>query len=339
MKSIMVQPVHEFTMVEKEMPKASKGRVVIRTKYAAICGSDVMQWRTMPGVVMGHEFSGYIEDPGDSGLAKGTRVCAAEFNPCGECEFCKEGKEHLCAQMMQDNPGVSIDGAYGEYFTCRADYVHVIPDDVPMELGALTEPVAVSLHGVKYLNLKQGDDVLIWGNGPIGIYAAACAKLLGAGRVIMIGRNMGRVEFCRKFDFIDECLSTKSENFAEELKEKAPKGGFAHVIDAVGLDSYDELIQNMKSGGTIVMMGMHSEKLTLTSMPMYLKEISIRTGLYFTEEDYTEAFHMICDHKEQFLTTITSHIPHDVKAVQDMFIKLFDSGKNDECKVVIEYEG
>ena len=98
-------------------------------------------------------------------------------------------------------------------------------------------------------------------------------------------------------------------------------------------------IQMMNSGATLVMLGMHAQRMSAATMPMYMKEIAIRTGLYFTAADYREAFDMICKNKDLFLKTITSRIPHDAKAVQDMFVKLFESGSNDECKVVIEYEG
>ena len=72
---------------------------------------------------------------------------------------------------------------------------------------------------VKYLNIKKGEDVLVSGNGPIGIYAALCAKLLGAGKVIMTGRSESRVAFCNKFDFVDKCLSVKDPDYEKKLKE------------------------------------------------------------------------------------------------------------------------
>ena len=92
MKSLIVEPAHGFKMVERPMPKAGGGRVVVKTKYAAICGSDSMLWNTMPGISPGHEFSGYIQDPGEFPLRPGARVCAAEFNPCGKCQFCLAGR-------------------------------------------------------------------------------------------------------------------------------------------------------------------------------------------------------------------------------------------------------
>ena len=338
MKSLIVTPPHNFEMVEKEIPKAADGRVVLKTKYVAICGSDNMLWKTAQGMSLGHEFSGYIEDPGTFPFKKGARVCAAEFNPCGKCKFCRNGQEQLCKQMMVDNPGVTMDGAFSEYVSVRGDFVCELPDDVPMELGAITEPVAVSLHGVKYCNIQPGDPVLIWGNGPIGIYAAACAKILGAGKVYMVGRNKGRVNFCKNYEFIDDCLSVKDEDFTDQLKAVTPEDGFAHVIDCLGLDDYDQLTEVMASGATLVLLGMHAPRISANSMSLYFKEISIRTGLYFSAADYKEAFKMICENKEMFMKTITSRIPHDAQAVQDMFVKLFESGSNDECKVVIEYE-
>ena len=83
----------QFEMVEKDMPKASEGRVILKTKYVAICGSDNMLWNAYQGMSIGHEFSGYVEDPGDFPFKKGARVCAAEFNPCGQCKFCKNGQD------------------------------------------------------------------------------------------------------------------------------------------------------------------------------------------------------------------------------------------------------
>ncbi len=338
MKSIIVSPVHNLKMVEKEKPVATEGRVIIKSKYNAICGSDNMLWNTAEGMALGHEFSGYIEDPGDFPFEKGQKVCAAEFNSCRVCEHCKAGNEQLCKFMMVDNPGVTADGALGEYFSVRGDYVIPIPDDMDMSLGAIVEPVSVALHGVKFTTFKEGDPILVWGNGPIGIYAALCAKLLGAGKVYMVGRGMGRVNFCNTFDFIDECFSTKDEEFDSKLAAVKPEDGFPAIIDALGLPNYDPLFDLAKSGATIVMLGMHGVKAEFTPMTMYFKELALHTGLYFSWEDYQQAFKMIYENQELFGSTITSHIPADAEAIQNMYIKLYESGANDECKVLVEWD-
>lgn len=341
MKSVIINGYRSFADAEKEKPTAGGKWVTIKVKNCAICGSDNMYWTGMAGgndFTLGHEFSGYIEDGGEYGFKKGEKVCAAEFNSCGECEFCKNGQEELCAQMMAENPGVSAPGAYGEYVRVRGDYVIKMPEDMPVILGSITEPVAVSLHGVKMLNIKEGEDVLVSGNGPIGIYAALCAKLLGAGKVIMTGRSKSRVDFCNTFPFIDKCLSVKDENYVEELKQLMPSGGFKHIIDCVGVEDYDELISLGKSGFTIVALGMHASKASFTPMNLFLKEGAIKTGLYFSWEDYKHAFDLIYKNQETFRSTITSVIPAKAEAVQEAFVKLFASGTNDECKIVIEHQ-
>lgn len=341
MRTVVIDELRHFKDAEfTEMPQAGGKWVTIKTKYCAICGSDNMFWNGFGGMgfTPGHEFSGYIEDPGEYGFTKGQRVLAAEFNSCGECEFCKSGREQLCAQMMVDNPGVSAPGAYGPYVRVRGDYVIPMPDDMPMQLGAIVEPVAVSLHGVRYLGLKPGEDVLVSGNGPIGIYAAATAKLLGAGKVIMTGRSLSRTEFCNTFDFVDECISVKEPDYEEKLKALTPEGGFRHIIDCVGVDDYDGLIALASSGATIVMLGMHSPRASFSTQALYFKELSIKSGLYFSWADYKKAFEMVRDNQGMFLSTITSIIPDDAESIQAAFVKLFASGTNDECKIVIEHE-
>ncbi len=340
MKTIVVDQAKSFANAEAPMPVAGGKWVTLKVKHCAICGSDRSFWLYYggQGFTPGHEFAGYIEDGGEYGFPKGMKVVAAEFNSCGECDFCKSGQEQRCAQMMVDNPGVSAPGAYGPYVRVRGDYVIPMPEDMPTKLGAIVEPVAVSLHGVKFLGIQPGEDVLVSGNGPIGIYAAAAAKLLGAGKVIMTGRSQSRVDFCNTFDFVDICLSVKDPAYEEKIKALTPAGGFKHIIDCVGVDDYDGLLGLAASGATVVMLGMHAPKPCFNAMSLYLKEATLKTGLYFSWADFKQAFEMVRDNQEMFLSTITSVIPAEPEAIQQAFVKLFDSGTNDECKIVIEHK-
>ena len=158
MKSVVVSGFRSFDLVERPKPEVSPKRVILKTKYAAICGSDNMFWSSedYAGMCPGHEFSGYIEDPGEFPFKKGQRVCAAEFNPCGACEFCKSGREQLCVQMMMDNPGVSMDGAFGEYVSVRPDIdsasfdIRITPSSpVPLNRNERTGSVyRLHMHGL-----------------------------------------------------------------------------------------------------------------------------------------------------------------------------------------------
>ena len=154
----------------------------------------------------------------------------------------------------------------------------------------------------------------------------------------MTGRNKGRVDYCNSFDFVDKCISIKDEDYMAQLEAVKPALGFAHVVDCLGCDNYDYITSLMKSGGTIVALGMHAPQLSVSAMALYMKELSIRTGLYFSAEDYAEAAQLVCKYPDTFLPTISSKIPQDPEVVEKMFIKLFESGSNNECKVLLEYE-
>lgn len=339
MKSLVINPTHNLQEIETDKPVATGNRVIIKTKYSAVCGSDNGIWKKYAGAVMGHEFSGYVDDPGAFPVKRGARVCAPEFNPCGRCEFCKAGQEQLCEQMVTESPGVSIPGALGEYFSVRGDMLFEIPEDAPMELGAIAEPVAVSLHGVRLAGVSANDKVLLWGNGPIALYAAACAKLSGAAEVYLVGRGQGRVDYVNEhFDFVDKCFSIKDEHFEEQLRAVMPRCGFPRAIDCMGLENYDQLVSFVKPGATIVLLGQHSDTTGFTVLPFTSKEIILRSSMFFTYKDYSDAVDMIFSNCELFLSTITKYVPHTAQAVQAAFVSLFDSGANNECKVVVEYE-
>ena len=341
MKTLVVDPPHNFIAVEKEKPTIKKDQVLLKIKYAGICGSDGMLWNApmVPKAVLGHEFCGWIEDPGSFNFKKGDRVCVPEMNPCGTCEFCKSGREQICPQMMQDCPGVTCDGAFAEYLAIRGDLVIKLPDDVSFELAALTEPIAVSLHGVKRSKITAGETFLVWGNGPIGAYAAFCAKKLGVSKVYMVGRGQKRVDLCNTFDFVDKCFSVKDADFNEKLAAVTPPGGFSYVVDALGnCDDFDTIVGKMKSNGNLVLLGLHTPNVVFSALSLLAKEINVYPGFFFTLKEFNEVVGMLAGSKDALMKTITSTVPLDAAKMQALFLKLFESGQNDDYKVLVDLE-
>lgn len=167
MKSLVVKKEFYIDAEEREIPKAEPGMVVIKVAYASICGSDYLIWSGGPylGLVPGHEFSGTIVDASDSDFKVGDAVCAIEMNPCGECFYCKNGMPNLCPTQMNDSPGISREGGYAEYVKVRTDMVRKLPENDTLLLGAICEPLSVSLHGCKQAGIKPGDRVLVWAAG------------------------------------------------------------------------------------------------------------------------------------------------------------------------------
>ena len=340
MKGLLVSSPRTFELVEKEIPKLQDNQVLVKIKYAGVCGSDGHIWhKGMSKYVIGHEICGFIEDPGNSEFKKGDKVCLSELSSCFQCEFCKSGRDHLCNAVSSDGPGLSRDGGYAEFVPVRADMVRKVPDDLPLELAALTEPVAVALHGINRLQIPPGETLLVWGNGPIGAYAAFCAKQLGVKKVYMVGRGQRRVDLCNEFDFVDECFSVKDPDFEKKILNVSPEGGFGYVVDALGSNKdFNRIIGYMKKDGNLVLQGMQDTDVIFRTISLLVKEINVYPGILFTIKEFEDALAMINKGKKELQKTITSIIPLDVDSVQNMFVKMFDSGENDDYKVLIDPE-
>lgn len=339
MKSVIVDKLKSFKNIESEIPPLEPGKALIKVRYAGICGSDVLMYALdqTVGTVIGHEFCGVVEDPGTTGFQKGDRVVAPETSPCGVCEYCKSGRDVWCPSLLSDSPGISRPGAYGEYIQVRGDLLIKVPDDYDMKLGAIVEPVAISLHAVNQLNIPKGEKFLIWGNGPIGAYAAFVAKQQGVGEVYMVGRNQPRVDFCNKLPYVDQCFSMKDPDFDAKLEAVAP-GGFNYAMDAVlAKGGMDQVLTKLKGGAHLSLVGAHAPQLEYTTGFLLAKGTTLYSANFFTLEEFRNAFQLTVDYPEELGMTITNTVALDAGAITEMYDKLFYKKDNDEFKVVIDH--
>ena len=157
-------------------------RPIVKVEYCGICGSDVHSWEIADrtkGLVMGHEYSGIVVDPGDSTTLKvGDRVTCSPITPCGECEWCKMGRDDLCPQDYY-SPGTffkEVPGAMADYMQLgKSAYVKKLPDNMTLRAAALIEPANIGLRACQSVNVEKGDKVLVAGGGIIGVMAAQFA--------------------------------------------------------------------------------------------------------------------------------------------------------------------
>lgn len=239
MRALTLTDVKKFELIEKPIPKADDKKSVIKVSHAGICGSDLhLIWGYGYGAgtnfVIGHEFSGTIAEASPNCDFKvGDRVTAMEIDSCLECDACKAGKHQLCPHVLEGGPGIGSDGGYAEYVAVRSDMIRKIPDNVSLLQGAMVEPVAISMHGACVAGVKEGSTVLVTGGGAIGLFAAACAKALGAKYVALSEVHEGRIKIAEEADFVDEVFNGADENLLEKLKAKVP-GGFDVTLECSG---------------------------------------------------------------------------------------------------------
>lgn len=336
MKTVAMKDKMKFEVQEKAVPAAEPGKVVIKVASASICGSDYMFWLGAvgeAGLTPGHEFSGTIFDAGDSDFEVGDRVCVIEMNACGECPQCKSGNPNLCSRQMIQSPGISIDGGYAEYVLVRSDMVRKLPDNVSFKEGAIAEPIAVSFHGAKMAQIRKGDHVLVWGAGPIGIYAAACAKFLGASYVVMVEKNENRRKIAASYSYVDEVIDSSIPNLQEKLNELEP-GGFKIIMDSVAKqETIDACVTNISPGGRLVVLGVKEFRFSVDVMTFLGKEVEMVGSWFFTYETYDETIELLASKQFDFEGTITKTISLD--EVQEQFVDL-TSEQTKEMKVQID---
>lgn len=198
MQALQLQGIEQLVQVTLPLPVPADDEVLIQTKAATICTSDLHDLRSNPfGIlyprVMGHEGAGIIVQCGAKvkGFKPGDRVAAHPVVPCGVCAECLRGLEHLCSNM--GHSGIDSDGCFAEYFVQRADRVREISADISFATGALLEPIAVCLEAVNRAGNIKGKTVLVVGDGPFGNIIARLAKKQGASRVMIHGRTPFRL--------------------------------------------------------------------------------------------------------------------------------------------------
>lgn len=254
-------------LIDKPMPEIEHPRdAIVRVTRACVCGSDLHLYHglvpdTRIGSTFGHEFVGIVEEIGSDvqKLKVGDRVIVPFNIACGECFFCLKGLYGNCHNV---NPEATATGAIygyshttGGYDGGQAEYVRVpfadvgpvkIPDDIDDDNAVLcTDAYPTGYQAAEMGGIKQGDTVFVFGAGPVGLFAAKSAWLLGAGRVIIVDQEEYRLEFAKKFAQCETVNFKEHHDMVLLMKQMTDGLGPDVAIDAVGCEAYGNHLQRM----------------------------------------------------------------------------------------------
>lgn len=259
MLAMTYQGPYRVRLVDKPEPQIEHpGDAIVRVTRSCICGSDLHLYHglvpdTRIGSTFGHEFVGIVEEIGPDvhKLKVGDRVLVPFNISCGKCYFCQKG---LFGNCHNTNPFATAVGAiYGYSHTAggydggQAEYVRVpcadvgptiVPDDIDDENAVLcTDAYPTGYQAAEMGEVKQGDTVVVFGAGPVGLFAAKSAWLLGAGRVIVVDHYDYRLEFAQKFAQCETLNFHHVDDIVQTLKQMTDGLGADVCIDAVGAEA------------------------------------------------------------------------------------------------------
>jgi 2-desacetyl-2-hydroxyethyl bacteriochlorophyllide A dehydrogenase len=225
-------------------PEPASNEVLVRVKAAGLCGTDVHMWQgtnqegTFP-FVPGHEWSGQVVAAGEDvrSVAIGDRVVAEVPIPCHICDNCKDGMEpNMCPDFELYGFSWQFPGGMAEYTLAREERLFKIPDNISYEEACLVEPVSVAYHGVwgSGGGAAPHDRIVVFGAGPIGLFAMLSCKASGA-PVVMVEPQPFRQKMALDLG-ADVVLDPTQGNLVEQVLDHTAGRGATMILECSGSD-------------------------------------------------------------------------------------------------------
>lgn len=271
MKAIAkLKPAGGFERINAPRPEVTSHRVLVQIRTASICGSDVhlYQWddwakaHLKPPRIVGHEGAGEVVEVGSQvkHLKVGDRVSLESHIPCLGCDRCRTGEMHLCRKLQ--TIGFEVDGCFAETIAMPELCCVKHPDTMPWEIASIQEPLGNAVYAVSE-SAVAGKSVAIFGDGPIGLFACALARCLGAVRIFAAGASPYRMAIMKKFhpDFL---IDARPEPAAGFILEKTHGEGVDVVLEMSGAESaIHDAFRVVRNGGTVTAFGIPSKPIAL----------------------------------------------------------------------------
>jgi L-iditol 2-dehydrogenase len=300
-------------------PTPSAGAVVIQVEVATTCGTDLKVWRRgghakmlqLP-TLFGHEAAGRIVALG-AGVANwrlGDRVVANNSAPCRSCFFCQRQEYSLCPNLTWNN------GTFAEFLAIPSQIVASnllkIPEGLPGELAAMTEPLACVLHGIARSDIKPQDRVVVLGDGAIGLMFVGVLARQKNLQVLLWGGNDHRLEIGRKFGAVETFNYHRVVNIPEVVKDFTQGLGADIVIEATGLPSvWQQAIACARPGATVNLFGGCPRDTTITvgTEQLHYSELTLKGVFHNTPEYVRAALALIASRSIPLELLISEHRP------------------------------
>lgn len=329
MKAVQLKEFGQVEVAEIEAPSPQPGEVLVDIIATGICGSDIHGFtgengRRVPGQIMGHESVGRVAALGDgvTGFGIGQPVT---FNPVvvpPEDLEAFAGREQMSPRKQVIGVTPEIVASFAQRIVLPERNVVALPESMPIELGALIEPLAVAVHAVRRTGAEPGDSVLVLGGGPIGQSVVLALQMSGVENIVVSEVIPSRRELIEALGA--ETVDATADDVAQQVTEKL--GGPAdRAIDAVGIEPTVRLaLQATSLGATVCLVGMGAPQLMLDAFRVSTEERVLTGSFTYSARDFHDAADWMGGAPEQAHQLISRQVP--ITAAQAEFTHLAAGG-------------
>lgn len=305
MKALVWVAPNQMDLRDEPVPSPKPDEVLIEVSYAGICGSELSGYLghnalRVPPLVMGHEFSGEIVAMGSEAhtinpaLELGKLVTVNPMIYCGVCEFCLSGDTHLCTSRRLI--GAHRPGAFAEFVSAPAWMVNVLPQEVSLRDGALTEPLACAVRIGKWAGDVAGQSALVIGAGTIGLFALKVLLMNGVERVFISDTDPNRREAATRFGGV--VLNPFEIDVPQFIKTETQNKGVAVSVDAVGKAvTRAQCVASTRTGGKVILSGLHEETSAVPVADVIRREITLQGSFCYSAQDFAMATRILAESK------------------------------------------
>lgn len=294
-------------------PEVRPGEVLVRVRYAGICGTDMLIYsgkhpRVVPPRVLGHEIFGCVVEanlPAEAEWKPEARVVVYPLISCGKCMPCREGNAHVCEKLGLI--GIDVDGGFAEYVKATPEQLVMVPKEVTDEQAAVIEPLSVAVHAVRRSGFQVGDTVLVTGGGPIGNLVAQVLRAAGAREVIVSETKPFRREVAKRLGF--STIDPGCESLREALPRLIGDPFVDRVFEATGAPAvYQDAVRVCKVRGEITFVGLPKAPPEVDVFSLAFKEIQTTGVRVYARKDYLAAIALLQRRAVDVLTLITDRL-------------------------------
>ena len=294
---VAVLTAPETVEIEERAIDPDAGEVLVKVSECGICGSDLKMYSgkhpvLKPPLVMGHEFFGTVEEVGSGvrggpELEPGAVVTIVPPIGCGHCYNCLRERPYLCERMVF--VGGQLQGGLAELVPVPSDNLLAVDPAIPPELRVLIEPLTIGVHAARRGGAEPGDQVLIIGAGPIGVFTAPALRHRGVEQIVLADLSDERLELARRLD-AGETVNTSGVEPADYVREAMRPEGVDVAFECVGVGAtIAQALAATCKGGRAVLVGIAPEELAVDGVTLQRGERSLVGVQMYERDDFHEA--------------------------------------------------